>query len=523
MEYHEGTKHSYASIRTNMHFLDWQNKPREFKVYPDIPTTPLPRDFERPNMPTLEAVAGEVDPRGQRRGLAISDLAALLYFSGGLTKKAVLGNGEEFYFRAAACAGALYPIEFYVVVGQVEGLDPGVYHFSPLDFGLRRLRERDLRGVLAQASGDARVAEASAIIALTAITWRSAWKYQARSYRYHFWDAGTILANLLATCTALGEEARVVLGFADGVLNQLLGVDGQREISLALIPLGRGTAPPPPAGPLEPIQPRVAPLSPREVHYPLITRMHEASALGSGDEAAGWRGRLEPLEPPATAGPRFPLPPPQPAARGSPLGDAILRRGSTRFFSHDAVTLPQLSAILERSTRGITADFLGRGGSSLIDTYLIINAVTGVPPGSYFFSPRQGSLAQLREGKFRGEAGYLCLEQDLGADAAATIFFLAPLHAVLERFGNRCYRAAELEAAIVGGRMYLAAYSLGLGATGLTFYDDDVVDFFSPHAAGKDAMFVVALGRAAPGRSSRSQPLPMAKPRDRGPRRHRGG
>ncbi len=506
-----------------MHFLDWQNKPREFKVYPDIPTTPLPRDFESPSMPTLEAVAGELDPRGRRRGLDISDLAVLLYFSGGLTKKAVLGNGEEFYFRAAACAGALYPIEFYVVVGQVEGLDPGVYHFSPLDFGLRRLRERDLRGVLAQASGDARVAEASAIIALTAITWRSAWKYQARSYRYHFWDAGTILANLLATCTALGEEARVVLGFADDVLNQLLGVDGQGEISLALVPLGRGTAPPPPAGPVEPIRPRVTPLSPREVHYPSITRMHEASGLSGGDEAAGWRGRLERPEQPVTPGPSFPLAPSEPGSRSRPLGDVILRRGSTRFFSHDDITLPQISAILDRSTRGIPADFLEGGGSSLIDTYLIINAVKGVPPGSYFFSPTRGCLAQLREGKFRGEAGYLSLEQDLGGDSATTIFFLADLHAVLDRFGNRGYRAAELEAAIVGGRMYLAAYSLGLGASGLTFYDDDVVDFFSPHAAGKDAMFVVALGKAARGRSSRSQPLMVTKPQGQGPQRYRGG
>ncbi len=513
-EYHEGTKHSYASIRTNMHFLDWQNKPLEFKVYPDIPPLSLPRDFESPTLPTLEAVAGGGDPPDHGPGLDISTLAAVLFFSGGLTKKAVLGSGEEFYFRAAACAGALYPIEFYVVAGPVDGLPPGIYHFSPLDFALRRLRDGDLRDALVQASGDARAAGAPATIALTAITWRSSWKYQARSYRYHFWDGGTILANLLAACTAEGHEASVVMGFADSQVNQLLGVDGQREIALALIPIGRGAAPPPPAGSIGRIQPRVQPLSPREIPYPLITQMHEASSLGSGEEAGRWRGRLERAEPPVAPGPRFAL---QALEGGRPLGDVILRRGSTRFFSHDAITLPQLSAILDRSTRGITADFLEGGGSSLIDTYLILNAVTGVPPGSYFFSPTQGSLAQLREGKFRGEAGYLCLEQDLGGDASATIFFLADLHAVLDRFGNRGYRAAELEASIVGGRMYLAAYSLGLGATGLTFYDDDVVDFFSPHAAGKDAMFVVALGRAAPGKSSRTQPLKIANPRAREP------
>ena len=68
---------------------------------------------------------------------------------------------------------------------------------------------------------------------------------------------------------------------------------------------------------------------------------------------------------------------------------------------------------------------------------------------------------------------------------------------ILERFGNRGYRLAQLEAAINGGRLYLASYAFGLGATGLTFYDDDVTDFFLPHADGKSTMFLVALGHPA--------------------------
>jgi len=75
------------------------------------------------------------------------------------------------------------------------------------------------------------------------------------------------------------------------------------------------------------------------------------------------------------------------------------------------------------------------------------------------------------------------------------IYSLADLHAILRRLGNRGYRAAQLEAAIAGGKLYLAAYALGLGATGLTFFDDDVTGFFSPHAAGKSVMFLTAIGR----------------------------
>ena len=65
----------------------------------------------------------------------------------------------------------------------------------------------------------------------------------------------------------------------------------------------------------------------------------------------------------------------------------------------------------------------------------------------------------------------------------------------LARFGNRGYRAAQLEGGIVGGRLYLAAYALRFGATGLTFLDDEVTEFFSPHAEGKSVMFLTALGR----------------------------
>jgi hypothetical protein len=77
------------------------------------------------------------------------------------------------------------------------------------------------------------------------------------------------------------------------------------------------------------------------------------------------------------------------------------------------------------------------------------------------------------------------------------IFGLAELQPILERFGNRGYRAAQLEAAIIGGKSYLAAYGQQLGASGLTFFDDEVTAFFSPHAAGKSVMFLTAIGKPA--------------------------
>ena len=100
-----------------------------------------------------------------------------------------------------------------------------------------------------------------------------------------------------------------------------------------------------------------------------------------------------------------------------------------------------------------------------------------------------------KEGEFRAEAGFLGLGQALAADASVNLFFMCDLAPVLERFGNRGYRAAQLDASITAGRIYLASYAQRFGATGLTFYDDQVTDFFSPHARGKSVMFMVSLGK----------------------------
>ena len=146
----------------------------------------------------------------------LTALAQLLFFSAGLTRRKVYPGGETIHFRAAASTGALYQTEVYVVAGAAPGLEPGVYHFCPGDFTLRQLRAGDHRAALAEATGRGDlVADAPATAILTAIHWRNTWKYRARAFRHFFWDAGTLLANLLATATALDVPARVLLGFAD--------------------------------------------------------------------------------------------------------------------------------------------------------------------------------------------------------------------------------------------------------------------------------------------------------------------
>jgi len=240
------------------------------------------------------------------------------------------------------------------------------------------------------------------------------------------------------------------------------------------------------------------PLGKTEVDYPAIRLMHAASSLMTNEEVAEWRHcSLEKSET-EPSGSLFALPPWSDASLPLASLDQVIRhRGSARVFAREPISVAQLSTILIAATRGVPADFLTPAGTSLTDLYFIVNSVTGLAPGAYIFHRGRNVLELLRAGEVRREAGYLGLGQQLPADASVNVFCLTDLAAVLDCFGNRGYRAAQLEAAIIGGKCYLAAYAQGLGATGLTFFDDDVTEFFSPHAAGKSVMFLTAIGKPA--------------------------
>ena len=498
-KYHDGTKHSYWSIRSNPHFLDWANRPLPFKIYPTSEPIPLPRDVPQTGVAALAAISERVPLADGDSVPDLQDLARILFFSAGVTKQRKYPGGE-IYFRAAACTGALYEVELYVVTGQLKGLDAGVYHFNPADVSLQPLRKGDFRGNLARATAmEPDVAHAPATIVCTGTYWRNAWKYGARTYRHFGWDNGTLLANMLAVAAASGLPAEIALGFVDAEVNRLLDLDTRREVSLCLVPIGRASESSPPAPrEAQALGLKTIPLSEREVEYPAMLEMHEASSLASEEEVAQWRerGKQSIFSSSAPTGEEVRLQPlPEEEQPMDTIEQVILRRGSTRTFDKTAsITLAQLSTILDCATRGLPADFLAEG-AQLNDIYLIAHSVQGLAPGAYFFHRERNTLELLKHGEFRAAAHRLGLEQQLPADACVDVFFLADLNRILEGYGNRGYRAVQLEAGAIGGKMYLAVYALHLGASGLTFFDDEVIQFFSPHAKDKSAIFLLAIGK----------------------------
>ena len=496
--YHELTKHSYWSIRSSPHYLDWANKPSPFKIYPNIDPVPLPRSLVQTLAPALGVVAATGTPVDEVKRPDVAMLASVLYYSSGVTKHKTYAGGE-LYFRAAACAGALYPTEVYVVCAGIEGLDSGVYHFNPGDFALRRLREGDLRGVLACASGgETSVSSAPITLVFTSISWRSTWKYRDRAYRYHFWDNGMIAANALAMAAAHRLRAQIVMGFAESDVNRLIGIDGQQELALSLLTLGQSEQALPDCAEIEQLPALdfdVVPISDSPVDYPSIREAHSATSLTGREDAREWRsGRVdsrrpkiegEPIELKAMGDEEIPA---------EPIEDVIQRRASTRRFARKSMPFTEVSTILDRAMRGIPADFLAGETGELNDIYAIVNRVEGLAPGTYFVRREDHSMELLRPGEFSEKAAYLTLGQDLGGDASLTLFFMADLGSVMDAYGPRGYRLAQMEAGVIGGKIYLSSYALKRGATGLTFYDDDVTGFFSPHATGKSCMLVVSVG-----------------------------
>jgi SagB-type dehydrogenase family enzyme len=474
-DYHERTKHSYESVRRSRHFLDWDNKPHPFKEYVGLEPITLPRELPRPDVAAMDAVADGAQEPG---ALDFPQLARLLRWGAGVVRSRAVPGGDVYHFRTYSSAGALYPVEVYVACGPLRELSAGLYHFHPGELALRRLRDTDVRATLADAAAMPELAEEGAVLVLSGILWRTAWKYQARGYRHLFWDAGTMLANLLALGWSARLAPRIVTGFVDRDVNDLLGVDGEREAAVALLAVGRGEPAPAPRE-LPPLDLEVTPLSRDEVAYPEVYALHAASALMDVEDVRRYRG--SPIGEETTAVVAA-------ASAREPLETVLRRRGSVREFASDAVPSRELAAVLSRAMAPIASDVAPSNSLSLI-----ANAVEEIEPGAYDFTPPD-EFAVRRPGSFRRQAGFLVLEQPLGALAAATHFFLADLAHVLDDYGNRGYRAAQLEAGIRTGRVYVGAFAEGLAATASTFYDDAVAEFLA-RDRGEAAMLAVAVGR----------------------------
>jgi SagB-type dehydrogenase family enzyme len=473
------------------------NEPLPYKIYTTLDPIELPREFDEPGMPGLAAIAatGEVDTPEAVPMLA--DLARICLLSNGILKRGSHGTGRVIEYRAAGGTGARYHLELYLVCGDLPDLRAGVYHYSAHDHTFRQLREGDYRQELVEATGsEPSVAQAPVTLICTSTFWRNTWRYLSRAYRHAYWDMGTTLTNVLALAASSQFPAKVVFGFADKEVNGLIDVDGEREAALSMVTLGRTQTPIPAAPRVEKLDHPTQPLSSSEIDFPDIYEMHHASSLTTGEEVAQWRSHPLRRTLPEPTGATFPLTPLDLDTLSDQNIDSIIqRRRSVRHYNVDKpVPFDAFSTLLDISSRRFLADCLDHHALPINDHYLIVNNVEGLTPGTYVHHPDRGVVELLEVGEFRVDAARLASGQEYAANAHVNFYSLVDLGAVLQRFGNRGYRIAQTEGSLLASKLHLAAHAVGLGAVGSTSVDNEVIEFFSPHAADKSYMFILTFG-----------------------------
>jgi len=216
--------------------LDWAAKPDTYKRYPSASRVFLSPPQTSGGAPLWEVLAARRSVRlFEGEPLSEVELSQLLWAAQGITARA-----QGYAFRTAPSAGALYPVETYVVLNSVSGIEPGVYHYAVEDHSLEQLRVGDLGIEAARAALDQRMAALANIVFIwTAVFQRSKWKYRQRAYRYCYLDAGHLAQNVALAAVALGLGSCQIAALYDEEANRLLGLDGEQESTLYMTVVGR--------------------------------------------------------------------------------------------------------------------------------------------------------------------------------------------------------------------------------------------------------------------------------------------
>jgi len=231
--FQKSTKHSRERLLGG--YLDWANKPDTYKKYPSARMIKLSLKFPSQSLPLCEAVKRRRSIRSfSPNPLSLDDLSFLLWASTGVQRKE-----QGYEFRTVPSAGALYPIETYLIVNNVEDLEKALYHYNIEAHALEELKVGDFAEKIAHAALEQKMCiKAPVVLIWTAVFGRSKWKYAQRAYRYVYLDAGHIAQNLALSAIGIGLGSCQVGAFFDDEVNQILGVDGVNESVIYLSVVG---------------------------------------------------------------------------------------------------------------------------------------------------------------------------------------------------------------------------------------------------------------------------------------------
>ena len=417
--YHAATKHSYNSVRTNPNRLSWEDQPSTYKNYPEAyQKFKLNLEEEEDNF---------------------------LYHIAGLTAKKSYPSGVS-YLRINPSAGALYPNELYFQVRGVEGSVDGIYHYEVSSSSVTLLQEISEEEGIEPYFGF-KTAMKGYLFLVSAIYYRSSWKYKNRAFRYCLLDAGHLLGSIEAAALLKPHAVQVHYTIDKEKLNRMFGFE-EREWFLA----GAVMAVP--------------------IHGSEVTAIEFALPYVDGSRSFEKNELIEQAyyETMVLESCQKQIKAPKFTYNTTKLQETLFTRRSQRGFDEGAITKGQFNYIMESIHQPILSDC-----DEEVSVYVVVNRVLDMPLGLY----KDG--AYIEYGDFARKAGYLSLEQYSLSQQGAVAFFLTSK--------AKNYQALYQKAGIIGQRLYVAAQYMQIGCSGIgAYYDDEVNEF-----VGNDEMVLYAL------------------------------
>lgn len=417
--YHAATKHSYNSVRTNPNQLAWEDQPSTYKNYPD----------------SYKKVKLDLSKTEDN----------FLYHIAGLTEKRTYPSGE-YYLRINPSAGALYPNELYFQVRDVEGKEDGIYHYEVSSASLTLLQSiTDDEGL--EPYFGFKTMMKGYLFLVSAIYYRSSWKYKNRAFRYCLLDAGHLLGSIEAAALLKPHAVQMIYTIEREKLNRMFGFE-EREWFLS----GASMAVPMQGTEVNAI----------EFELPYVDGSCSFEKNELIEEAYDETIQLDACKRQIKA-PKF-------TYNTTKLQETLFNRRSQRGFNEGAITKGQFNYIIDSIHQPILSDC-----DEEVSVHVVVNRVLDMPLGLY----KDGTYVAY--GDYARKAGYLSLEQYLLSQQGAVAFFLTSK--------AKNYQAFYQKAGIIGQRLYIAAQYMQIGCSGIGAYYDDEVNTF----LGNDEMVLYAL------------------------------
>jgi len=478
LDYHQRTKHHPQRYAASLGYMDWATQPDPFRNYAGSHKVILPLAFENPTPSYATIMSDQEVPVAP---LTLASISQLFQFSLGIAAWKCMGS-DCWALRCNASSGNLQPTEATIILPPVVGISDKsvVAHYNVKEHALEILAEFETSywdGLPIN----------SYFVALSSITWREMWKYGERCFRYVNLDLGHALRAVKVSAKTLGHCLSKVENVTLEQLEQLMGLDQKEryhedepEIAQTLLHIGAETR----------TQHNLSQLiSKLPKQYQGVANLlspshHPWEAVDLAIRAVQVDTKAVPL----LAKRPFDIPQ---SESNKEIKEIILKRRSAQAmdFARTTISTEQFMQMMKSVQASVDKQRLR------VNFVIFVHSVEGMQSGLYFYlrNPEHTSVLKrltrkdflweettenlflLEKGDFRSQSKFISCSQDIASDGAFSLGMITEFKESIERYGAHEYKELYWECGEIGQQLYLQATALGLSATGIGCYLDDVM------------------------------------------------